>query len=92
MTKVVNCNREKFDVHIGRPSKWGNPFIIGRDGTRKEVIEKYRTWIQTQPELMVDIKSLRDKTLGCYCKPLDVMETFWLSLLIVDTWEHIKCL
>lgn len=29
-------------VYIGRPSKWGNPFVIGRDGSREEVIEKYR--------------------------------------------------
>jgi hypothetical protein len=27
-------------VYVGRPSKWGNPFVIGRDGTRDEVIAK----------------------------------------------------
>lgn len=63
--------KEKFDIYIGRGgSKWGNPFLIGKDGTRSEVIEKYRVWIQTQPELMEDIKSLRGKVLGCHCKPL----------------------
>jgi hypothetical protein len=39
---VVHCKREPYDVYIGRPSKWGNPFQIGRDGTRDEVIAKYR--------------------------------------------------
>jgi hypothetical protein len=33
------------DVYVGRPSKWGNPFVIGRDGSREEVIAKYRAWI-----------------------------------------------
>ena len=28
-------------VNIGRPSVWGNPFVIGKDGTRNEVIANY---------------------------------------------------
>lgn len=71
MTKVVNIKRgATCDVYIGRPSKWGNPFMIGPDGSRKEVIEKYRQWIQTQPDLMAALPELRGKTLGCYCAPL----------------------
>jgi hypothetical protein len=69
MTKVVHCNREPYDVYIGRPSKWGNPFEIGKDGTRKEVIEKYQNWIINQPDLMKDLPELRGKILGCWCKP-----------------------
>ena len=29
-------------AYVGRPTVWGNPFVIGRDGTRGEVIAKYR--------------------------------------------------
>lgn len=36
-------------VYIGHPSKWGNPFVIGRDGTRADVIGKYRAWIVAHP-------------------------------------------
>lgn len=58
------------DVYIGRPSKWGNPFVIGRDGTRTEVIEKYREWILTQDELLAAIPTeLKDKRLVCFCAP-----------------------
>lgn len=70
MTEVVHCRLELFDVFIGRPSKWGNPFVIGRDGSRTEVIRKYRAWIVTQPHLMASLPELKDKILGCYCKPL----------------------
>jgi len=25
---IVHCRREQYDVYIGWPSKWGNPFVI----------------------------------------------------------------
>lgn len=69
MTKVVHCKQQFYDVYIGRPSKWGNPFSIGPDGTRQEVIEKYRTWLLNNEELLLQIMELDGKTLGCWCKP-----------------------
>jgi len=71
MSNVVNCNKKVYDIYIGRPSKWGNPFIIGKDGTRKEVIQKYEMWIKKQPQLLEDLVELKDKVLGCWCKPAD---------------------
>lgn len=68
-SKVVHCKRDPHDVYIGRPSKWGNPFAIGRDGTRDEVVAKYREWVQQQPELMAALPELRGKVLGCWCSP-----------------------
>lgn len=67
--KVVHCKKEKYDVYIGRPSKWGNPFVIGQDGGRLEVINKYRQWILSQPNLIRDLIELEGKILGCWCKP-----------------------
>ena len=69
MTKVVHCKREAYDVYIGRPSKWGNPFSIGKDGTRSEVIQKYSVWLSKQPNLLNAIGELRGKVLGCWCHP-----------------------
>jgi len=69
MANVVHCKRQPYDVYIGRPSRWGNPFEIGKDGTREEVIEKYRAWIVEQPELMAALPELRGKVLGCWCAP-----------------------
>lgn len=68
-TTVVHCKKAPYDVYIGRPSKWGNPFAIGWDGERDEVISKYREWIKTQPNLLKDIEQLKGKRLGCFCKP-----------------------
>jgi Domain of unknown function (DUF4326) len=56
-------------VYVGRPSKWGNPFVIGRDGSRDEVIAKYRTWIVQQPTLMAALHELLGKNLVCWCAP-----------------------
>lgn len=76
---VVNMkSRVPFDVYVGRPFKWGNPFIMGQDGNRAEVIQKYREWIKTQPDLLKALPELRGKTLACWCHPLachaDVLE------------------
>lgn len=71
MTTVVNIKYGKgCDVYIGRPSKWGNPFVIGKDGSREEVIAKYEYWIKTRPELMAALPDLKNKVLGCFCHPL----------------------
>ncbi len=67
--KVVHCKRDRFGVYIGRPSPWGNPFTIGPDGTRREVIEKYREYLLKNSELMAALPELRGKTLGCWCAP-----------------------
>jgi hypothetical protein len=75
MGKVLNArqvgNRStECQIYIGRPSKWGNPFVIGRDGSRAAVIDKYRDWIEGQPELIAALGELRGKNVVCWCAPL----------------------
>jgi hypothetical protein len=85
---VVHCKKESFDVYIGRLPKgklsvWGNPFEIGIDGTREQVIAKHRKWLLSDneskftrfefsnKELMHKIPTeLKGKILGCWCSPL----------------------
>jgi uncharacterized protein DUF4326 len=75
MLKVVHCKVEPYDVYIGRPSKWGNPFShknlpgVILKPSRAEAIAAYRLWIKTQPELLQALPELRNKVLGCWCKP-----------------------
>ena len=61
--KQVGKTSSAIRVYLGRPSKWGNPFVLGRDGARDEVIKKYRAWIVTQPALMSAQHELRGKDL-----------------------------
>jgi hypothetical protein len=68
-TSVVNRSIHPFDVYIGRGSKWGNPFIIGKDGDRDEVCDKYEKWFWKQKNLFLSISELKGKRLGCFCKP-----------------------
>ena len=56
-------------VYIGRPTKWGNPFIIGKDGTRAAVIGKYAEWFATQPQLHAALHELHGRDLVCWCSP-----------------------
>lgn len=69
MTKIVHCKKEPYDVLIDRTTPWGNPFIIGKDGTREEVILKYKNWIVKKKSLLNSLPGLRGKTLGCWCHP-----------------------
>ncbi|MFZ5693273.1 MAG: DUF4326 domain-containing protein [Pseudomonadota bacterium] len=56
-------------VYIGRGSKWGNPFIIGRDGDRATVIAKYERWLADQHHLLRALDELRGRDLVCFCSP-----------------------
>jgi len=69
-TAVVNRRTAAFDVYIGRPSKWGNPFVMSNELDRAEVIRRYEDWIKTQPDLLAALPELRGKVLGCFCAPL----------------------
>jgi len=69
MKRVVHCKRETFDVYIGRGSIWGNPYRIGVDGNREEVIQKYVEYIISQPYLLAKLPELQGKVLGCWCDP-----------------------
>jgi len=69
---VINCRdkKEPYDVYIGRPSLWGNPFVIGPDGDRDDVIRKYKEYLKANPGLVEKAKeTLRGKVLGCWCAP-----------------------
>jgi hypothetical protein len=54
-------------VLVDRTTKWGNPFHIGADGTRQEVVAKHRAWLPQQPELMASIGELKRRNLMCWC-------------------------
>jgi hypothetical protein len=61
------CSNEQQE-YVGRPSKWGNPFVIGKDGSREEVVQKYREYILSSP-LLNDLHELKGKDLVCWCSP-----------------------
>lgn len=71
MAKVLNKYKHGVPegaVYIGRGSIWGNPFRIGPDGTREEVIAKYREWL-LHNDLVLRVIELKDRDLVCFCAP-----------------------
>lgn len=98
--KVVNIKSgEKFDVYIGRPSKYGNPFthlthlggpLIIVD-SREEAVKRYEEWLLEQPELVALVKKeLKDKILGCHCKPLDCHGDILLKIANEEETKEIE--
>ena len=75
ITFVSNKDKgEYFDTYCGRGTLWGNPYAIGTDGDRDEVIRKFkydfdRDYLRGGSEFKEKLKLLRGHTLGCHCKP-----------------------
>jgi hypothetical protein len=73
---VVHCKKSKYDVYIGRPSPFGNPFSH-KEGTKalyktetvEEAVAKYAEWLESQEDILREIPSLKGKILGCWCSP-----------------------
>lgn len=66
---VVHCKKSKYDIYVGRPSKWGNPFELKKEEDREKIIQQYIEWLETQDELLNQIHELKGKILGCWCAP-----------------------
>lgn len=59
-------------VYVGRPTEFGNPFVVGRDGTQGGCVDLYRKWVNDpqRSNLRAQIRSqLRGKDLVCWCAP-----------------------
>jgi hypothetical protein len=80
--RVVNLRKEKYDVYIGRGSKWGNPFRMRNQSIeeRNRVCEEYEKYFFTT-NLPNQLHELRGKVLGCYCKPLRCHGDFLAKLV-----------
>lgn len=75
-TTVVHCKKKPYDIYIGRPSQFENPYShLSRTlakfkvDTREEAIEKYREYILGRPDLIALLPTLKGKRLGCWCRP-----------------------
>lgn len=71
--RVLNKYRDPIPpdaVYIGRPSKWGNPFVIGKHGNRVTVIALFEQYLHARPHLIAEAKAeLRGRDLVCFCAP-----------------------
>lgn len=72
MPRVLNKHRDEIPadaVYVGRGSKWGNPYRIGRDGNREEVIQKYLEYLVREKLVSRVREELQGKDLICFCAP-----------------------
>lgn len=71
--RVLNRHRDFIPadaIYIGRGSPYGNPYVMGKDGDRDEVVRMYEEYVERYPEfrqLIAD--ALRGKDLVCFCAP-----------------------
>lgn len=82
---IVFIDKKRFPE---KSSPFANPFKVDRDGNREEILMKYKIYIdeklQTNPDLMAELLTLKNKNLGCWCYPeschgnilLELIETY----------------
>lgn len=67
---IVFINKQRFPT---TDSVFANPFKINESCTREQVVEQYEIYIRNKlkddPSLMNTLKSMKGKTLGCWCSP-----------------------
>lgn len=72
----VHHKKEKCDILVCRPSKWGSPFSNKPHSnapfkvkTRKESVEAHKEWLLNGDGryLLDDLHELKGKVLGCWC-------------------------
>lgn len=80
MSVRVGRHYEPGAEYIGRGSPLGNPFVIGFDGNRDAVCDRYEQWfdyrVATQDHVVMDelrrlyrLARNGELVLGCYCAP-----------------------
>ena len=78
MATVINLRQASHElrrtcVKIDRTSRWGNPFVVGKHGTREQVIAAYRKhlWKQVKSGAITlpELAALDGQFLGCWCAP-----------------------
>ena len=93
VTTLVNLRKYRSTavVRIDRTSEFGNPFRIGKDGDRKEVIEKYRRYFHNRlnkdRKFRWAVEALKGLTLACWCAPLPCHGD-----VIIDYLESKSCI
>jgi hypothetical protein len=60
-------------------TKWANPFKIGRDGEREEVLAKYRAWLLQRPELWRRCPNCAARTSSAGARPNPATPTCFSS-------------
>ena len=64
---IVFINKERFPK---KSSQWANPFTVKKEGIDK-CLELYEIWVRNKikEEGIEELKKLKNKVLGCWCKP-----------------------
>jgi hypothetical protein len=72
MPRLYNQRTDGFvlgAIPIDRDTPFGNPYVIGRDGDRDQVCDKFNVHLARNPDLIARVRrELRGKDLICWCR------------------------
>ncbi len=73
--KRIRISRRRPDPpgtrRVCRPSRWGNPYKVGPEMSRRQAVERYEIWLldrlREEPDFLRPLYEA--VALGCYCSP-----------------------
>lgn len=89
MPKVYNKRGDFIPsgaVYVGRPTKFGNPYVVPNDGDRSVVVQKFAEMLDGNPTLKAAvIRELKGKDLVCWCAPYECHADVLLEVANAET-------
>jgi hypothetical protein len=72
LRRTKGWRKPEAAVVVARPSRWGNPWVVGRDGDAAACVDRYRRALLAG-ELGFDVEDVRrelaGRDLACWCPP-----------------------
>ena len=79
-------------VVVARPSRWGNPFVVGVDGDRAACVARYRDALE-RGELTFTAADVRRELAGhdlaCWCTPGEPCHADVLLAIAADSMKYV---
>lgn len=72
MRRVKGWRKPEGAIYVGRPTRWGNPYRVGTDGSAAECVARFEQWCRQRraetPDAFAQwLAPLRGHELACWC-------------------------
>jgi hypothetical protein len=86
---ILNRSRDLIpgdSIYIGRPSKWGNPYVMRHELERALCLRNFRMHLERNPRLVAEARKelMGASAWTCWCAPLPCHGDIWMEVLYGD--------
>lgn len=77
LSRKRGCRKPRHAVTVARPTRWGNPWLVGKHGDQATCVQAHADWLAgkrhdapngaSAKEVLARIGELRGRDLACWC-------------------------